>query len=345
VPVELGKYIHEHYTGVPSPGEEIPPPAGNTTVIEKKDGFGERVTICHAVDGVEWLREQWDLPSHEEGVRATVTISRGLVGDPALRAAMGDRIGPDVNVYLRFPFALNRPDLRYEAPGMVLQPARDQFRGTCRDFFAVGHWLVLSDPERNIAFVSRDAPLVDPGSPGFLKYRRELDPDLSTLFVRAVALNEWGTNRESPYSNGEDLVFRFVFLSYPRAGHVREDLAPAIRLGWEETHPLEATMVASASGGPLTSPSSRFLSVGPGNVLLLTMKQAEDGDGLIIRLLETVGERGEASITFHVRSPARACRSTLTEEDLESLEVRGSSVLAPLRPHSIETVRVRFPAR
>lgn len=74
------------------------------------------------------------------------------------------------------------------------------------------------------------------------------------------------------------------------------------------------------------------------NVLLVGMKQAETGDGLVLRLWETTG----APTTAHVRlghvplKKATACN--LVEVPQGPLEVRQSTVAVPIRARGLATV-------
>jgi alpha-mannosidase len=81
-----------------------------------------------------------------------------------------------------------------------------------------------------------------------------------------------------------------------------------------------------------------FASVDDPNLVLDTIKRAEDSDALVLRLYEAHGARG----TAHLRIPcASAVRANALEDAGEPLAVDDGGVVVPYRPHEIVTVLVR----
>ena len=75
------------------------------------------------------------------------------------------------------------------------------------------------------------------------------------------------------------------------------------------------------------------------NVVVETIKRAEDGEGVIVRLYESQRRRGPVTLT--VSFPVRAAwRTNLLEENLASISICGSAVTLNLRPFEIVTVRL-----
>ena len=82
-----------------------------------------------------------------------------------------------------------------------------------------------------------------------------------------------------------------------------------------------------------------FLSVDQPNVVIETVKQAEDGDGIIVRLYECRRQRGEFTLTagFPI---AQAWRTNLLEENQEPLPVDGDRVRLFIKPYQVVTLRL-----
>jgi alpha-mannosidase len=75
-------------------------------------------------------------------------------------------------------------------------------------------------------------------------------------------------------------------------------------------------------------------------VVIETIKQAEDGDGCIVRLYESQRQRGP--VTLQAGFPlAEAWRTNLLEENEEKLAVEGDRLPISLRPFEILTLRLR----
>ena len=75
------------------------------------------------------------------------------------------------------------------------------------------------------------------------------------------------------------------------------------------------------------------------NVIVETVKRAEDGNGIIVRLYETQRRRG--AITLVAGFPlAAAARTNLLEEEKAALAVDGNTVQYDIRPYEIVTLRL-----
>ena len=77
------------------------------------------------------------------------------------------------------------------------------------------------------------------------------------------------------------------------------------------------------------------------NVIIETIKRAEDGDGLIVRLYESQRKRGQVRVTFRSELEA-AWVTNLLEENESALSVDQASIILNLKPYQIVTLRVKL---
>jgi len=82
-----------------------------------------------------------------------------------------------------------------------------------------------------------------------------------------------------------------------------------------------------------------FVQVDRPHVVIETVKQAQDGRGLIVRLYECQRQRGPCRLTMSLPL-AGAWRTNLLEEDQEELACEGQSVEFSVRPYQILTLRL-----
>jgi len=75
------------------------------------------------------------------------------------------------------------------------------------------------------------------------------------------------------------------------------------------------------------------------NVVIETIKQAQDGQGLIVRLYESQRRRGKLTLTTGFPL-AQVWRTNLIEENREALDCDENSVTTFIKPYQILTLRL-----
>ena len=121
----------------------------------------------------------------------------------------------------------------------------------------------------------------------------------------------------------------FAYALVPHAGGWREGgvVAEALRFN----HPIRWI----AESPPRTS----FAAVDDPNLVLDTVKRAEDSEAVVLRLYEAHGARGTA--TLRLGFPATSARlANLLEDDGDPLPLEGRAVRFGYRPHEVLTVKV-----
>ena len=84
-----------------------------------------------------------------------------------------------------------------------------------------------------------------------------------------------------------------------------------------------------------------LVSVSSPNVIIETVKRAEDGDGIIVRLYESQRKRGQAWVRIG-SAVKSAWMTNLLEESESALSVENDSILLNLKPYQIITLRIKF---
>ena len=82
-----------------------------------------------------------------------------------------------------------------------------------------------------------------------------------------------------------------------------------------------------------------FASVAAPNVILETVKKAEDGQGTILRLYESENAYTKTKLTVN-GTYAKAYGCNLLEENETELKVEGNEISVELKPYEVITVRV-----
>ena len=99
--------------------------------------------------------------------------------------------------------------------------------------------------------------------------------------------------------------------------------------------------VSDSGSEELISNLHSLVSCSSPSVIIETIKQAEDGDGIIVRLYESQRKRGQVRLRF--RSAVESARITnLLEEDESAVSLDQDSIFLNIRPYQIVTLRVRL---
>lgn len=101
----------------------------------------------------------------------------------------------------------------------------------------------------------------------------------------------------------------------------------------------DAAIVRPVSNAAGAESGLRLVASDRPNAVIETVKRAEDGNGMIIRLYEGEGSRGPVKLHLGFQ-PAAAYRCNLLESNQAELDVRGTTVSLALKPYEIVTLRV-----
>jgi hypothetical protein len=241
-------------------------------------------------------------------------------------------------VYFSFPLMTGHPQFRYDIQNGVVDPARDQMPGAGKEWFSVQHWVEAQQGGVSVAIVPVDAPLVTFGDivrGTWPKDFDERDGDIFSYVMNNYYFTNW------PAAQGGEFTFRYVLTS-------GQDLTPESlsQLGRAEMSPLEVDEIISndkaiPSPAPLPSDRASFLEIDQPNVVLVTWKVAEDGDGMVLRFLEVAGKAGRVDVRIPLLDPKSAWSCNLMEQNGDSLPLSAHGFSFPVKPFQIITVRVK----
>jgi hypothetical protein len=261
---------------------------------------------------------------------------------------------PLLELYFAFPFNLTAPRFAFESSNGVVAPIEDQLPGTNTDAYAVQHWATAWDGQAGVTWCSLEAPVVALGGlwPGYVSqahhgvtppgYGHDFLRDLAQFekghLYSYVTANNFRTNFE-PFQVA-DLLFRYSLTMHP--GDWRQ--GRSVNFGWGAAAPLEPVFVQGPQSGDYPEAAS-FCSLDQPNVQLLTIKAAEDGDGVVVRLAETEGCETAVTVSLPYLEIEQACLQNLVEEDGPALPAERHSVQVTIPAHGLATVRCRGGSR
>jgi len=128
----------------------------------------------------------------------------------------------------------------------------------------------------------------------------------------------------------------FTYSLLPHRGEVESSGVPLA--GYDLNVPFRVRLLPVQHG--MLARAHSYFRVDKTNLVIDTVKRAEDGDGLIVRLFEAYRRRGAARLLVNGLC-SRATRTDLLERDGEDLPVHGGAVMVEYRPFEIITLRLR----
>jgi len=219
-----------------------------------------------------------------------------------------------------FPVEVFSPVATYEIQwGNVQRPTHRNTSWDWARFETCAHkWVDLSEGNYGVSLLND------------CKYGHDIQGNLIRL-----SLLRSPTSPDPEADQGEQ---RFTYSLFPHAGQWDErTVAEAYALNdplivFEPTEKRQAKKPASALASSLISSNSP-------NIIIETIKQAEDGQGLIVRFYESQRQRGEVTLTtsFAVK---KAWIANLLEENQTELKPEGNQVSLFVTPYQIVTLRL-----
>ncbi|MBN1851534.1 MAG: hypothetical protein JW829_02385 [Pirellulales bacterium] len=258
---------------------------------------------------------------------------------------------PLQETYFAFPFKIDNPDFRFEGSNSVIKPFRDQFPGSNTNYYTVQHWADVSDSKVGLTLSPVESHLLEFGGlwPCYVSQAHHgidpagygapfVNPDqISKGHMYAFVMNSNFRTNFQPVQQS-DILFRYSI--FPHAGDWKAGQCP--RFGWSVGNPLFATTIQGRQDGPLPTGGASFCQIDHPNVFLTALKQAEEGDGIIFRLTETMGQETMATITLPHVTVKGAIRTNIVEERRGELPFTEHDIRIQLKPFGIATLRAEI---
>jgi len=238
--------------------------------------------------------------------------------------------------HLVMPLRAARPRFAISKTGSVIDPSSDIARDANRLLYCCDRWVDIHDAGEGLLVIPLDTPLVSIGSPAIERFDGSGGPGAPVFFFNLFN-TQWGTN----FPQWIGGTFRYRFRLVPHAGdwkrarawqHAADAFQPPVcrpvPTGWEP------------SPGLLEPPDLPLETV--------TLKPAEAGDGVILRLREPSGRAGKRTLRFHAPRAARRLEvvvCSLLEDERRTLALARSgetlNATLSLRPFEVVTLKLK----
>lgn len=137
-----------------------------------------------------------------------------------------------------------------------------------------------------------------------------------------------------PNPDADQGEHEFTYSLYPHQGDFRT--GGVVREAYDLNCPMRAKSVTGKE-----SLSYSLLSIEEENILADTVKLAEDGDGIVIRMYETYGMRTRAHVKLADMDVVEAASCTCLEEESTTIPCKNNELLITFKPYEIKTIKLK----
>ncbi len=271
--------------------------------------------------------------SKAEGCNRLTREIRLIAGQPQVEILnIVDKIATrnKEGVHFGFAFNVSNATTRMDIPWGVMDPLKDQLAGANKNWLACQRWVDVSGADRGVTWAPIEAAIIQfgditanlLGAVALGSWSKKLG-DTRTIVSWALN-NHWHTN--FPLEQGGLIPFRYAILP-----HGAYDPVVANRFGLEQNRPLVAVLTDAK---PLDQAP---VAVDNPRVFISTLKPAEDGKAIILRLRSLSDRPETAKLSFPAGAPK-------TVQWSDAAELPGKPVAGDLSllPYGVITLRLEF---
>lgn len=234
---------------------------------------------------------------------------------------------------VRFPVAVQSEYATYEIQfGHITRPThRNTTWDLARDEVAAHKWVDLSQRDYGVALLNDS------------KYGHKIKGNIIDLnLLRSVPYpgprlveDRDVVPGEAHHGYTDQADHEFTYALYPHPGdHVAGGV---IQAGYELNVPLRVLSLEKQSG--VLPKRHSFITIDAPHIIVEAVKQAEDDDGIIIRLYEAANRMVTTEVTFGV--PVTSVEEvTLMEQAIETIPAHNNTVTLTWKPFEIKTLKI-----
>jgi hypothetical protein len=234
-------------------------------------------------------------------------------------------------VYFVFPLAL--PEgwrAHFDTAAIPVELDAEQIAGTCRDWVTVDSFVSVHQPGFGVTLYCPDAPMVQIGGFNWARKQPVIPREKNPLLLAWPLNNYWETNFRASQPG-------LIRLRYSLCTFSQFNPARAVLEGQQARNPPITHLVLNDAAPR----QGRFLDVQGQDVIVTHIKPAEDGQGMIVRLVNLGEQPASVRLALPGSALASAWRCGILEDKESKLEISDGAVAGQLQPRQLTTLRLR----
>ncbi len=236
------------------------------------------------------------------------------------------------SIYFTFPLNLEKWRATFDSAGTFVELDKQQLPGACKDWVTVDNVVSVYDQDKGVTLACPDAPLVQIGDFNFGKEQKSIPRNERPLLLAWPMNNYWDTNFCATQPG-------FVSFKYVLSSFATYSSSEARSVGALSYDPVQVFPAVHCD----TNETGVFLETDNSNVAIVTIKAAEDTDGMIVRLLNLSEDKREnVTLTFPNQVVTSAAVTDVVENKCSELPYKKGHVFVQLSAKSIVTVNINL---
>jgi hypothetical protein len=235
---------------------------------------------------------------------------------------------------LYFAFPLNLPvgwKGYFNTAGIPLELDAEQLPGSSRDWVTVESFAKIDGGDKGATLYCPDAPMVQIGNFNYAKKSRQVTKRENPLLLAWPLNNYWETNFRASQPG-------YIELNYCFRSHGPFTVQAAYKEGRKVATPLEIHPAINCD----TEISGKFFEVDGDDIEILHAKPAEDGNGMVFRVVNLSDKEISGRISVPSKKLKNAYLTTPLEEAQTELSIINNAAELLLPPRRITSLRLTF---
>ncbi len=233
------------------------------------------------------------------------------------------------SIRFAFPFKIENPVSRIDLAWSVIEPEKDQLKGSNKNYFTVQRWIDISNDNLGFTLAAIDAPFVEFGGMNAEAWMSSPDKEWFTKTASSSLCFSWAMNN-SWHTNFKASQEGVTAFKYSLQLHNHFDYLSAYKFGVENSQPIQLIF-----NDELTKNYSPLVKLDLNSNLVITaIKPTFDGKGYMIRIFNPTDKTGSSSLYWQGEAPSKMFISNGDEEETEQA---GNQIL--LKPFEVVTIK------
>ncbi|MGN1141153.1 MAG: glycosyl hydrolase-related protein [Oliverpabstia sp.] len=225
-----------------------------------------------------------------------------------------------------FPFAAEHARITMNKMGQMIDCTEDIVKDGNHAIYCCENWMDVTSGDDCVTLICKDSPLNSIGESGIYKFRSDYQEHRPSIYNNMFN-NMWGTNFPQWIEGNLEYHYRLVF--------GKKTTAEKNRCSHSFTSPVPVGFSDGTSAKKRLPACDAWVKI-DGDMRILTVKTAENKEGMILRIMDISGERKQAALKF-AKTYHEIWECSTLEEKQKLLVQDGDSLEIVSEPYEIRT--------